>query len=191
MPMMELRCPNCTAPVDTSDGTTQRCAYCGASLVMGTEIEFDRHDEFFVTLEIVGPSNRERVVRLLAAELELEPAATGAMVDELPADVGNWERDSAARRLCEELEANGAVARVGKRVVEVRRPPRRSVFLEDAGGRKISVVKVLRQHLPLGLKEAKELAESAPCQLANGLDGVRADALRDDLVAAGARVRLE
>jgi len=63
------------------------------------------------------------------------------------------------------------------------------VFLEDASANKIAVIKVLREHLNLGLKEAKDLAESAPCVVLESDDAVRLERLKEALVKAGATVR--
>jgi ribosomal protein L7/L12 len=64
-----------------------------------------------------------------------------------------------------------------------------SVFLEDAGPNKISVIKAIREGTGLGLKEAKDLVEQAPCVVAECSDLLRAHEFRKKLAAAGARVR--
>ena len=58
--------------------------------------------------------------------------------------------------------------------------------LEDCGPNKIQVIKIIREHTGLGLKEAKDLAESTPCVLAEW-DDARIDLFRAELAAAGAR----
>ena len=63
-----------------------------------------------------------------------------------------------------------------------------SVFLADVGPKKIQVIKVVREASGLGLKEAKDLVESAPALIVSGLSPEAAAALRRDLEAAGARV---
>jgi ribosomal protein L7/L12 len=63
------------------------------------------------------------------------------------------------------------------------------VFLEDAGNNKISVIKAVREGTGLGLKEAKDLVERAPCIIAQCPDPIRAENFRKKLAAAGARVR--
>ena len=63
------------------------------------------------------------------------------------------------------------------------------VFLEHAGSNKISVIKAVREGTGLGLKEAKDLVEQAPCVIAQCPDPVKADKFRKKLQAAGARVR--
>ena len=60
--------------------------------------------------------------------------------------------------------------------------------LTEIGPNKIPVIKVVRELTGLGLKEAKDLVESAPALIVSGLSPEGAAALRRDLEAAGARV---
>jgi large subunit ribosomal protein L7/L12 len=65
-----------------------------------------------------------------------------------------------------------------------------NVVIKDAGPKKIEVIKAIRQMSSLGLKEAKELAETPD---ANVLEGVSKDAANDaktKLEAAGATIEL-
>ncbi|WP_372517902.1 ribosomal protein bL12 [Solirubrobacter phytolaccae] len=63
-----------------------------------------------------------------------------------------------------------------------------SVFLAEVGPKKIAVIKVVREASGLGLREAKDLVESAPTLIVSGLSPEAAAALRRDLESAGARV---
>jgi large subunit ribosomal protein L7/L12 len=62
----------------------------------------------------------------------------------------------------------------------------RAVFVATDGGRKIDVIKVLREHLNLALRDAKELSDSIPGIVAHHLSAERARALLDALEAVGA-----
>lgn len=63
------------------------------------------------------------------------------------------------------------------------------VVLEDAGAKKIGVIKVVREIVSgLGLKEAKELVESAPKALLEGVSKDDAEAAKTKLEEAGAKV---
>ena len=64
-----------------------------------------------------------------------------------------------------------------------------ALFLEDCGPNKIGIIKVLRENLKLGLREAKELSDRAPCVVGEALDPTQRDALRLALIKAQARVR--
>ncbi len=65
------------------------------------------------------------------------------------------------------------------------------VILEGAGDKKIQVIKVVRAHTTLGLKEAKELVDSAPKPVKEGLPKDEAEKIKKDLEEAGAAVTLK
>ncbi|MCL2095551.1 MAG: 50S ribosomal protein L7/L12 [Oscillospiraceae bacterium] len=66
------------------------------------------------------------------------------------------------------------------------------VILTGAGESKLNVIKVVREVLtPLGLKEAKELVESAPKAIKEGITKEEANEIKDKLVAAGAAVEIK
>lgn len=67
-----------------------------------------------------------------------------------------------------------------------------NVVLKAAGTNKISVIKAVREiDSNLGLKEAKDLVESAPKQVATGVNKQTAEEARKKLEAAGATVELK
>lgn len=66
-----------------------------------------------------------------------------------------------------------------------------NVELKSAGGQKISVIKILREAIGLGLKEAKDLADAAPKMVKEGMDKAAADELKKKLEEAGATVELK
>src|SRR5687767_15306687 len=64
-----------------------------------------------------------------------------------------------------------------------------NVVLESAGDKKIQVIKVVREVVSgLGLKEAKELVESAPKAILEGVAKDVADAAKEELEAAGGKI---
>ena len=66
-----------------------------------------------------------------------------------------------------------------------------NVVLEAAGDKKIQVIKVVRELVSgLGLKEAKDLVESAPKPILEGIPKDAADAAKTKLEEAGAKVSL-
>src|SRR5579871_36987 len=65
-----------------------------------------------------------------------------------------------------------------------------TVFLSAIGDKKVQVIKVVRSATGLGLKEAKDLVESAPKEIKEGLERPEADALKQELEEAGATVEL-
>ena len=107
------------------------------------------------------------LVKLLEAKLGVSAAAPVAMMGAMP-----------------------AAAPVAE-VEEVEEQTEFNVVLKDFGPKKIEVIKVVRQLTNLGLKEAKELVESAP---ANVMEGVSKDVAEDakaKLTEAGAVVELK
>lgn len=65
------------------------------------------------------------------------------------------------------------------------------IVLESAGGSKLKVVKEVKTLLGLGLKEAKELVDSAPATIKAGVEKAEADSIKEALEAAGATVELK
>ena len=65
------------------------------------------------------------------------------------------------------------------------------VVLTGAGDKKIQVIKEVRSLTSLGLKEAKDLVESAPKAVLEGVPKVEAEAAKEALEGAGATVELK
>lgn len=67
----------------------------------------------------------------------------------------------------------------------------KTVELTDGGATKIAVIKVVKEALGLGLKEAKDLVDAAPSKLKEGMKKEDAEALKKQLEDAGAKVTLK
>ncbi len=65
------------------------------------------------------------------------------------------------------------------------------VILAGAGEKKIQVIKVVRELTSLGLKEAKDLVESAPQPVKTGINKDEADQIKAKLEAEGASVEIK
>ncbi len=65
------------------------------------------------------------------------------------------------------------------------------VVLTAPGGSKLAVVKLVKELTGLGLKEAKELVDSAPKEVKEGVAKDEAEALKKQLEEAGAEVELK
>ena len=65
------------------------------------------------------------------------------------------------------------------------------VVLKSAGANKVAVIKAVRGATGLGLKEAKDLVESAPAALKEGVSKEEAEALKKELEEAGAQVEIK
>lgn len=81
--------------------------------------------------------------------------------------------------------AGGAPAAVAEEQTEF------NVVLTAAGANKIAVIKEVRSMTSLGLKEAKDLVESAPKPVKEGVDKKTADELKKKLEAVGAKVEIK
>ena len=69
-----------------------------------------------------------------------------------------------------------------------------SVFnaeLTEGGANKIAVIKIVKEVLGVGLKEAKDLVDAAPSKLKDGMKKEDADALKKQIEAAGGKVTLK
>jgi len=66
-----------------------------------------------------------------------------------------------------------------------------SVLLKDIGANKISVIKAVRELTTLGLKEAKDLVESAPAAVKEGINKDEATTIKQKLEAAGATAEVK
>jgi len=66
-----------------------------------------------------------------------------------------------------------------------------TVELSDAGASKIAVIKVVKEALGLGLKEAKDMVDAAPAELKKDMKKEDAEALKKQLEEAGAKVNLK
>jgi large subunit ribosomal protein L7/L12 len=65
------------------------------------------------------------------------------------------------------------------------------VILTAAGGSKLAVVKLVKELTGLGLKEAKDIVDSAPKAIKEGVQKDEAEALKSQLEEAGAEVELK
>ena len=66
-----------------------------------------------------------------------------------------------------------------------------TVTLTDIGGNKINVIKVVREVTSLGLKEAKDLVESAPKPIKEGVSKDEAATIKKKFEEAGAKVEIK
>ena len=66
-----------------------------------------------------------------------------------------------------------------------------NVILKEAGGAKLAVVKLVKDLTGLGLKEAKDLVDSAPKEVKTGVTKEEAESLKKQLEDAGAVVEVK
>lgn len=86
---------------------------------------------------------------------------------------------------------SGATAGAGEAAGPAEEKDSFNVILKAAGDKKIQVIKVIREVLGLGLKEAKDLADAAPKIVKEGLKKAEAEDLKKKLEEAGATVEMK
>jgi large subunit ribosomal protein L7/L12 len=122
-------------------------------------------------------ANLDQIVNDLSALTVLEAAQLSKMLEE------KWGVSAAA--------PVAAAAAPGAAAAPAEVKDEFSVVLKDVGANKINVIKEVRAITGLGLKEAKDLVESAPKAVKEGVNKTEADELKKKLEATGATVELK
>jgi large subunit ribosomal protein L7/L12 len=124
-------------------------------------------------------ANLDKIVEDLSALTVLEAAELAKLLEE------KWGV-SAAAPVAVAAAGGGAPAAAAEVQTEF------DVVLTDAGAKKIEVIKLVREVVPsLGLKEAKDLVESAPKTVKEAVSKADGEALKAMFEAAGANVELK
>ena len=121
----------------------------------------------------------EKIVEELSTLSVLEAAELVTMLEE------KWGVSAAAPVA---VAAAGAVAGGGEEAADEK--TEFDVVIKDAGPKKIDVIKAIRQLTSLGLKESKELAETAGSKVLTQVGKEAAEDAKSKLEAAGAVVEL-
>jgi len=87
--------------------------------------------------------------------------------------------------------AGGAPAAGGGGAAAAEEKTEFTVTLTEIGGNKINVIKVVREITALGLKEAKDLVESAPKPIKEGVPKEEAAAIKKKFEEVGAKVEIK
>lgn len=130
--------------------------------------------------------DKERKVKKMAKVEDIITSVEGLTVIELADLVKQLEEKfgvSAAAPVMVGAAAAGGEAAEAKDEFDV--------VLADAGAKKIQVLKILREVTGLGLKEAKELVDSAPKPVKQGVKKEEADEIKKKLEAEGAKVEIK
>jgi ribosomal protein L7/L12 len=144
--------------------------------------------EVTLRVESVGP-RKILVIKVVREALRCGLKEAKDRVDSAPFEVSMGDDQDAAEALAVKLREVGADARVTSRRTAAS-GLRGAVVLEQIGPRKINVIKVVREHLGLGLADTKRLVESAPVVLKESCDPDEARRFARELRDAGARVSL-
>ncbi len=126
--------------------------------------------------------NQQQVVEYIKGISVLE---LSQLVKALEAELGV----SAAAAMPMAMPMGGGAAAGGAAVAEEK--TEFTVVLTDIGGNKINTIKVVREVTSLGLKEAKDLVESVPKPLKEGVSKDEAAAIKKKFEEAGAKVEIK
>ena len=124
-------------------------------------------------------ANLEQMVDSLSALTVMEAAELSKMLEE------KWGVSAAAPVAVAAAGGGAAAAEAAEEKTEF------DVVLASAGDKKINVIKEVRAITGLGLKEAKDLVESAPKAVKEGVDKDEAAKLKEQLESAGASVEVK
>ena len=98
---------------------------------------------------------------------------------------------SAAAPMAIAAPGGAVAAEAGAPAAEVEEKTEFTVILKDFGANKINVIKAVRELTSLGLKESKDLVESAPKPVREGINKDEAASTKEKLEAAGATVEVQ
>jgi len=122
---------------------------------------------------------------------EVIAAIKNMTVLELAELVKALEAEFGVRAVAPAASAGGVQAGSAVPAAEVEEKTEFSVLLKEIGANKINVIKAVREVTTLGLKEAKELVESAPKAVKEGISKDEANSVKQKLEAAGATVEVK
>ncbi len=128
-------------------------------------------DEILEAIKQMSVLDLSELVKSLESELGISAAAPVAVAAAPAASAGPAEAGAAAPADEEQTEF--------------------SVVLQDIGANKINVIKAVREVTTLGLREAKELVESAPAKVKEGITKDDANKVKETLEASGATIKVE
>lgn len=120
-----------------------------------------------------------KIVEDLSSLTVMEAAELSKMLEE------KWGVSAAAPVAVAAAGGGGEAAEAAEEQTEF------DIVLSDAGAQKINVIKEVRAITGLGLKEAKDLVESAPKAIKEGVAKEEADKIKAQLEEAGAKVELK
>ena len=123
----------------------------------------------------------EKITAIVESIKALSILEVKELVDELQAEFGV----TAMAPVAGGAVAGGAPAAAAEEKTEF------DVVLTAAGDKKLNVIKVVRELTGLGLKDAKDLVESAPKAIKEGVSKEEAEKIKAQLAEAGATVELK
>ena len=130
-------------------------------------------DEILEAIKQMSVLDLAELVKSLETEFGISAAAPVAVAAAAPGSAGAPAAEAAAASAPEEEQTEFAVV------------------LQEVGANKINVIKAVREVTTLGLREAKELVESAPARVKEAVVQDEANKVKETLESAGATVKIE
>ena len=124
----------------------------------------------------------ERIAGIISTLEELNVLELNALVKGIE---DKWGVSAAAATVVAGPGGGGAAAAAVEEQTEFK------VTLKEVGANKINVIKVVREVTSLGLKEAKDLVESAPKAIKEGVTKEEAEAIKKKFEEVGAKVEIK
>jgi ribosomal protein L7/L12 len=159
---------------------------------MKKSMETKKSEVFLVS---TGPQKIE-VIKVIRAYTDLGLKEAKDLAESPPCVVWSDVPEDVARNMKRDLEHAGAAAEVrgdsgfGWAPTDSVKAPGCEVIVDDPGPNNIEVIKIVRNYTGLGLKEAKDLVESAPGAVCPGLTEQAAEEMKRDLERVGATARV-
>ncbi len=166
----------------------------------GEETEGTEEPESFVTemlytviLTDVG-AEKIKAIKLYRDVTGAGLAEAKAAVESTPCLLLETSEQAAAEKVRADFEAIGATIAVNIEVADGKELPKEDgryvITLLDAGAEKVKVIKAYREATGLGLKEAKDAVEAAPCVVIEVTNKVDAELIAATFTAVGATVEI-
>jgi len=148
-----------------------------------------------------APAKAEKVKEAVSeqkAPAKAEKAKKSAAIEDIMATIKNMtvlELSELVKTLEAEFGVSAAAPMVATAAGPIEAAPAEEqtefkVLLKEIGANKISVIRAVRELTPLGLKESKDLVESAPVAVKEGIGKDEATAAKEKLEAAGATAEI-
>ena len=132
-------------------------------------------------------SDNTAIIDVLQNQLGIGQTAAQELADAAPCYVLKDVPEKEAKELAIALIANGAIAYAK----DMTKHEGYATWLVSYGDSKMAIINELRNQLGLGLKEAKDLADAAPCMVLENVTEEEAQALANALIEKGATVYVE
>jgi len=179
--------------------TDSFCSYCRTPVIKQTENQNSAmiNSSNGVNVEITHAGSRKiAVIKVVRALTGLGLKEAKELVDRAPSTLGRDIPIIEAARWKDELEQQGATVVLTGHSVTVSSASTNAhqgtvdVVITYAGSRKIAVIKVVRELVGLGLREAKDLVDAAPSTIGRNITLNEATRWKNQLEQEGGRVEL-